>query len=108
MIAEISAASTEYVRVPVSARASGSVVNPTGDTVTMAFMSTAANPGDSDHKTASWETDATTTPDTYYARCLVGPAGVVTLTAATTYRVWVKVTDTPEVVLRPVGSLRAT
>lgn len=103
MLAEISAASVEYVRVPVSATASGAAVDPTADTVQMAFIATAAAPGVSDWKTASWETDATTTPDTYYARCLVGSA--VTLTAGT-YTVWVKVTDSPETPVKRAGLLR--
>jgi hypothetical protein len=71
----------------------------------MAFM-TSGTPASGDLKTASWETDTTTEPDTYYARCLVGPGGAVTLTAGVTYMVWVKVTDSPEVVLRRVGRLR--
>lgn len=104
MLPEISAASVEYVRVPVSATASGSAVDPTADTVQMAFLATAAAPVSGDWKTASWETDATTTPDTYYARCLVG--SVVTLTAGTTYTVWVKVTDSPETPVKRAGLLR--
>lgn len=104
MLPEISAASVEYVRVPVSATASGSAVDPTADTVQMAFLATAAAPVSGDWKTASWETDANTTPDTYYARCLVGSA--VTLTAGTTYTVWVKVTDSPETPVKRAGLLR--
>jgi hypothetical protein len=104
-IPEISASSTEYVRVPVSAKASGSVVDPTADTVVMAFIAGTSTPGVSDWKTASWETDATTDPDTYYARCLAGSA--VTLTAGTTYMVWVKVTDSPETPIKRCGLLRA-
>lgn len=104
-IAEISASSLEYVRVPVYAKASGAVVDPTGNTVKLAFMSTTAAPGVSDLKTASWETDTTTNPDTYYARCLVGSGGAVTLTAGT-YHVWVKVTDSPETPLKRAGLLK--
>lgn len=103
MLAEISASSIEYVRVPVSATASGSAVDPTADTVQMAFLATSAAPVSGDWKTASWETDATTTPDTYYARCLVGSA--ITLTAGT-YTVWVKVTDSPETPVKRAGLLR--
>ena len=102
---EVSASSVEYVRVPVYAKNNGAVYDPTGDTVHMAFMSSTATPGASDWKTASWETDATTDPDTYYARCLVGSA--VTLTAGTTYHVWVKVTDSPETPVKRAGLLRA-
>jgi hypothetical protein len=104
-IAEISTASLEYVRVPVSATASGSAVNPTADTVVMAFIDGTDAPGASDWKTASWETDANTEPDTYYARCLVGTGGAVVLTAGT-YSVWVKVTDSPETPVKRCGLLR--
>lgn len=103
MVAEIAASSVEYVRVPVSATASGSAVDPTADTVQLAFMATASAPSSGDWKTASWETDTGTTPDTYYARCLVGSA--VTLTAGT-YTVWVKVTDSPETPVKRAGLLR--
>ena len=103
MLAEIAASSVEYVRVPVSASEAGSTVDPTADTVQMAFISGASAPASGDWKTASWETDATTTPDTYYARCLVGSA--ITLTAGT-YTVWVKVTDSPETPVKRAGLLR--
>ena len=105
-IAEISAVSLEYVKVPVSAREDGAVVDPTADTVQMAFL-TSGSPGVSDWKSGSWETDATTNPDTYYARCLVGPSGgTITLTAGSTYQVWVKVTDNPETPVKRAGLLR--
>jgi hypothetical protein len=97
--------SLEYVRVPVYATSSGAQVNPTGDVVQMAFLPGSQAPESGDWKTASWDTDATTTPTTYRARCLVGPAGTVTLTRGT-YTVWVKITDSPEVPVRAVGSLK--
>lgn len=99
---EIAATSVEYVKVPVSVTESGAAVDPTADTVQMAFT-TGSGPESGDWKTASWETDATTTPDTYYARCLVGSA--VTL-AAGTYTVWVKVTDSPETPVKRAGLVR--
>lgn len=104
MLPEVAASSVEYVRVPIAASADGAAVDPTADTVVMAFIAGGASPGVSDWKTASWETDTTTTPDTYYARCLVGSA--VTLTAGTTYTVWVKVTDSPETPVKRAGLLR--
>ncbi len=105
MIAEISTASLEYVRVRVQATSSGVAVNPTGDSVSMAFLTTNVAPVSGDFKTATWDTDATTTPVTYRAQCLVGPSGTVTL-AAGTYAVWVKVTDSPEVVVKRCGQLK--
>jgi hypothetical protein len=101
----ISTASLEYVLIPVAARASGASVDPTGDTVQMAILSTEDAPVSGDFKTASWETDATTTPDTYYARCLVGTGGAIVL-AAGLYQVWVKITDSPEAPVKPAGRMR--
>ncbi len=102
---QISTASLEYVRVAVSAVASGAAVDPTSGTAQMAFMATEAAPGALDWKTATWETDATTTPDTYYVRCLVGTSGDATLTAGT-YVVWVKVANVPETPVLRGGYLR--
>lgn len=99
---QISALSTEYVKVRVRARASGADYNPTGDTVTMSFISKAElRPVTGDWKTASWET----ANSEYYARCLVGPTGgTITLTPGVWY-VWVKVTDGPEVPVLRAGTL---
>lgn len=103
----ISSLSKEYVRVRVTAREDGAVVNPTADTVEMAFTASEAEPSGGDWKTAEWETDANTEPDTYYARCLVGPGGTVALTDGT-YRVWVKITDSPEIPVKRSGLLIVT
>lgn len=90
----ISSLTKEYVRVPVAAREGSDDVDPTATTVVMAFTLDGAEP--SSWQTASWETDADTDPDTYYARCLIGPGGTITLTEGS-YTVWVKVTDSPEI-----------
>lgn len=103
----ISTGSLEYVKVPVRAKASGAYPNITTDTVTMAFKAEGSTPSGGDFKTASWETDATTDPDTYYARCLVGTGGDATL-AAGVYRIWVKVADAPETPLLKSGLLVVT
>lgn len=100
MALRLSAATTEYVRIPVSAKENGSVVNPTTDAVQMAFVAADAAPGNTDWKTASWETDGST----YYARCLVGPSGDAT-PAVGSYHVWVKLTDNPEIPVRRAGRL---
>ncbi len=103
-----SALSLKYVRVPVRVTKNGVAVDPTGDVVQMAFMAQGAgDPAGGDWKTASWETDPTTTPPTYYARCLVGPGGTATL-AKGTYLVWVKITDVPEVPADPVAPITIT
>lgn len=96
----LSTASVEYVQVPVFAVENGDAVNPTNLTVTMGFATGDSQPT---YVTASWDTDDRTTPPVYRAQCLVGSA--VTLTAGL-YRVWVKVVDSPETVVREVGLLR--
>jgi hypothetical protein len=101
---QISRASLEDVRVPVRANAAGALIDPTGSTVSMAFIRGAGVPAGGDLKTASWDTDATTVPPTYRAQCLVGPGGAVEL-AAGTYRVWVRVADSPETPLKPAGHI---
>lgn len=98
---DISVLSREYVKVAVSATEAGSAVDPTNDTVQMAFPVLGTDPISGDWKAATWETVGTT----YYARCLVGPGGTVTL-AAGSYNVWVKVTDNPEAPVRRAGVLK--
>lgn len=106
MLATIPRTSTEYVYVPVGAKASGVAVDPTSDTAVMAFLAGAGPPESGDWKTASWDTDPTTTPPTYQARCLIGPSGgTVTLTAGI-WTVWVKVTDSPEIPVKRAGQIK--
>lgn len=104
----ISSTSLEYVPVDVRAKQAGVVIDPTGDTVQMAFVSdtdtTPANDDTAVWNSASWETNSTTTPHTYTALCLVGPGGSVTLTEGN-YAVFVKVTDNPEVPVKRVPGL---
>lgn len=99
----LSALTLEYVKVAVAATVNGSAIDPTADAVQMAFPLAGVDPISGDWKTASWETVS----GIYYARCLVGPAGTITL-AANLYDVWVKVTDTPETPVRKAGQLEIT
>lgn len=100
------ATSLEYVAVNVTSTVAGVRVDPTADSVFMAFKTDGDYPASGDFVTASWETNSTTTPATYTALCLVGPGGTTTLTAGT-YQVFVKITDNPEIPVLPVhGSLR--
>jgi hypothetical protein len=102
-----SALTKEYVAAEVTAREAGLPVVLSSDTVEMAFPASETAPVGGDWKTASWETDATSTPPRYLARCLVGPGGTVVL-AANTYDVWVRVTHSPELavlqILEPDGT----
>jgi hypothetical protein len=92
---QISVASTQYVRAAIF-EASGA--DPTGDTVTMAFPITGVDP--TVFVAASW----VTLSGIHYARCLVGPAGSITLPIGY-YDVYVKVTDSPEVPVLLSGTL---
>jgi hypothetical protein len=101
----VSVLSLEYVRAPVRALKNGVPFDPTGDTVQLAFLPTGSSPTSGDWKTSSWEVGAAGTQSaTYFARCLVGPGGAITL-ALGVYVVWVKVTDAPEVPVLQAGTL---
>lgn len=99
----ISVLSTTYVLCRVSATENGVASNPTTGTVQFAFVPESqdnASPASSAWVAGSWETGA----DGYWARCLVGPSGVATLTTGN-YDVWVQVTKAPETVIDRVGVL---
>jgi hypothetical protein len=99
-MAALAALATEYLRYQVTATVAGAVYTPTSDVVQFAFPVTGAQP--STWLSGSWETVGSN----YFARVLVGPTGgVVTLTAGTTYDVWMKITDSPEIPVRLVGKL---
>lgn len=67
---------------------------------TLASLTNAQVATKGDWQLADWETIS----GRYYARCLVGPGGTVTL-AVGNCNVWVKVTDNPEVPIMPAGTL---
>jgi hypothetical protein len=80
-------------------------VNPTGDTVQMAFLAVPppTQPTSLQWNTAAWQ--STSTP--YIALCLVGPGGTIQLTAGQWY-VWVKITASPEVPVKYAGILQVS
>jgi hypothetical protein len=93
----IAVLSTVYVKVPITATKSGTVVDPTGDDVVMAFTAVDVEPVICDWLIADWETIG----GQPYARCLIGPDGGEIALLAGTYAVWVKVTDSPEIPVKP-------
>jgi hypothetical protein len=95
--------SLEYVRVKVMATEDGAPVNPTSDTVQMAFPLIEIDPTVPDWQTAEWEIAG----NTYFARCLVGPTGTIDLPVGL-YDVWVKVVTTPESPVMRSGRLGVT
>jgi hypothetical protein len=97
----ISAASTEYRRIPVSVIAdNGSALNPIALTVAVGFSSD-ADPPDS-YTTAAWVTDTSGTDTVYKAQVLV-TAGTLTRGVYTAY---VKITDNPEIPVIEAGLLK--
>ncbi len=96
---------TMYVFIPFNVTKSGVPYNPTGDTVQFAFMPTPTQvPQVSDWVSGSWDTDTTSVLYPYSAKCLVGPAGTITLGIGT-YIIYVKITDNPEIPVLIGGQL---
>lgn len=95
-----SALSTRYIKCVVSTQENGVTSNPTTGTIEFAFLVDGVSPVSGDWKAGSWET----TDTEYLGRCLVGPSGVITLTAGS-YDVWVRYTKSPETIIEKVGYL---
>lgn len=94
----LSSLSLEYVKVPVVATEDGGEIDPTAYDVEMAFMPE-GEPEEADWASGDWETAGTR----YLARCLVGPTGVIL--ADGTYNIWLRITGSPEVPVKRVGTL---
>lgn len=99
---KLSTLTKEYIRVPVEAREGSVIVNPTTDVVAFAFMAS-GKPTAPAFTTGAWETDGSA----YFARIVVGGTGTGATKelAAGVYAVWLKVTDSPEVPVRMIGTL---
>ena len=98
----ISDLSTVFIKSRIIATKNGTSYNPTGDVVEVAFKPPGVDPAGPDWHAASWETASAA----YYARLLVGPAGGLVLTVGT-YKMWIRITDSPEVpVLEAPGTVR--
>ena len=101
----LSALSTQYVTIPVTAVTPiGGPLNPSADPVYFAFMVT-GEPGPSDWQGGTWAT-TTSTNGSYVAQILVGPAAGGLNLGPGGYSVWVRVTDNPEVPVIEADSLR--
>ena len=92
----ISTLSLVYARAKVTVIVDGQIYDPTGDTVQMAFLPKYQDPGSGDWKAAVWETAGSGPTVAYYACCLIGPSGTITLGQGT-YVKWTKVIDNPEI-----------
>jgi hypothetical protein len=95
-LTEMSRHETQYVHVPVEARdSSGTLVDPTGDTVELTFHTSTTLP---DQDELEWYDATWVTADdgTYYARVLVGPDGGDVQLAAGMWWAFARITDNPE------------
>lgn len=103
-MAEISSLSSQYVMAAVSFTdpVTGALLSPSADPVQFAFTTVLADPLGGDWVTASWRSGG----PPYVAQCMVGPAGHVL--GKGDYRVWVKITDSPEIPALRVGFLRVS
>lgn len=95
----IPAASLEYVRVQIHGTEAGVQIDPNPDAVSIAVVATGTQPVVLSWQPATWETDATTIPPTYYAR------RTVTALAVGVWDVWVRWIDTSETPVRRAGSI---
>lgn len=92
--------------VPVNATQSGVAYNPMSDVVQFAFMPQVTQvPQSADWQTGGWDANPSSVLFPYNAKCLVGPAGTITLGVGT-YLVYVRVTDAPEVAALVTGYLQ--
>lgn len=100
---------TMFVRLTVDATVNGIIINPTTDTIQFAFiLDDTRDPISADWVIGSWETDIVDAISTYYGRCLVGPTGGVIALAVGTYRIWIRISDMPETVVKRADFLKIT
>jgi hypothetical protein len=96
--------STSLEYVPFSVSATGTL-NPTGVNPQFAFLQVAppTQPAGTQYVTGTWQ--GAVSP--YVGLCLVGVGGVATLTAGLWYS-WLKITSSPEVVVRYAGVVQVS
>lgn len=95
--------SRDWVRVAITGVDKGQLISPLNDPVQMAFTAIDVDPVSGDWNAAEWEQAGRT----YYARCLVGPGGTVTL-AKGSYSIWVQITASPTQPVLRGGTLQIT
>lgn len=104
----ISVLSTEYILFPVLPTIGTETIDPTGNTVEVAIIDS-GNPEEDDWQTAEWELDGSDPvlddDGNYLAKLLVGPGDDALTLALGTYKLWIRITDTPEIPVRQVGPL---
>lgn len=88
--------SKQLIHAAVKARDANGLIDPTGSSVSFAFLV----PGDSPAvgtvwTLGSWETITLAKGPQYRAKCLIGPGGSITLSVGS-YAVWLKIDYAPE------------
>lgn len=94
--------STEFIPALVRAHVfnTATVYDPTADVVEAAFKSPGVNPTNPDWKAAAWVVPRF---GQFFAVALVGPGvGAVIDLPVGTYKMWLRITDSPEVPVIPV------
>lgn len=97
--------SIERIGYMVRALTAGTPVDPSAGTVQFAFTA-GPPPVNGDWKAGTWET-LTGPPVQYAARCLVGPGQTADIGRGF-WIVWVRITDSPGVPVRAIGTLTIT
>ncbi|MFI1535567.1 hypothetical protein [Streptomyces anandii] len=99
--------SREYVQAEVAVTVQGQPYNPTGDVVEFAFTAIGGRP--STWYPGGWDgTQPIPGTNAYRAQVLVGPASGGPILAAGRYAMFIRITDTPEQPVIPVGQLTVT
>ena len=81
----------------------GGVVVASSATAEMAVVAPDTHPTSPDWNSTTWKTDATTSPATYRA---LGPSALdLSLVQGSEYVVWMRLTDTAGVTIKPVAGL---
>ncbi|MEU5596683.1 hypothetical protein [Streptomyces sp. NPDC020298] len=99
--------SREYVQAEVTVNVQGQPYNPTADVVEFAFASVGGRP--STWYAGGWDGTASIPgTNSYRAQVLVGPSSGGPALSPGRYAVWIRVTDSPERPVIPVGQLNVT
>ncbi|MFC8676686.1 hypothetical protein ACFUEN_28875 [Streptomyces griseorubiginosus] len=100
-------ASREYVGAEVTATVQGQPYDPTGDVVEFAFTAIGGHP--ETWYPGGWDgTNPIPGSNAYRAQALVGPSSPGPTLASGRYTVWIRITDSPEQPVIPVGQLTVT
>ncbi|MDT0435617.1 MULTISPECIES: hypothetical protein [Streptomyces] len=99
--------SREYIGAEVTVTSQGQPYNPTVDVVEFAFTAVGGRP--TTWYTGGWDgTNPIPGTNTYRAQVLVGPGSPGPVLSRGRYAVFIRITDTPEQPVIPLGQLTVT